>query len=89
MTQLSSIDNNKVKNTKTGKAEKKEKEGQMLWAYPPTRRQMAATAAGVAVGVTMIAVGAYLSFANIAPQQARTKARSDFVKQRLRKFLDD
>ncbi|XP_057536126.1 uncharacterized protein LOC130814122 [Amaranthus tricolor] len=61
----------------------------MLWAYPPTRRQLVATAVGVSIGVTMISVGAYLSFANIAPQQARAKARSDFLKQRLRKFLDD
>ncbi|XP_010683633.2 uncharacterized protein LOC104898278 [Beta vulgaris subsp. vulgaris] len=61
----------------------------MLWAYPPTRRQMVVTAVGMGIGVTMIAVGAYLSFANVAPQQARAKARSDFVRQRLRKFLDD
>ncbi|KMT06698.1 hypothetical protein BVRB_7g158610 [Beta vulgaris subsp. vulgaris] len=61
----------------------------MLWAYPPTRRQMVATAVGMGIGVTMIVVGAYLSFANVAPQQARAKARSDFVRQRLRKFLDD
>ncbi|KNA20227.1 hypothetical protein SOVF_053780 [Spinacia oleracea] len=61
----------------------------MLWAYPPTRRQMAATAVGVGFGLTLIAVGAYFSFANIDRQQARTKARSDYVKQRLRKFLDD
>lgn len=50
---------------------------------------MVATAVGMGIGVTMIAVGAYLSFANVAPQQARAKARSDFVRQRLRKFLDD
>ncbi|KAL2900104.1 Inactive sesquithujene synthase [Bienertia sinuspersici] len=61
----------------------------MLWAYPPTKRQLAATAAGVGIGVTMIAIGAYLSYVNIAPQQARAKARSDFLRQRLRKFLDD
>ncbi|XP_074310231.1 uncharacterized protein LOC141646025 [Silene latifolia] len=61
----------------------------MFWAYPPTRRQLLGTAIGVAAGVALMSAGAYLSFANIEPQQARAKARNDFIKQRLRKYLDD
>jgi len=61
----------------------------MLWAYPPTPRQLAVTAAGAALGLALMSAGAYLSFVNIGPQQARTKARSDYIKQRLRKMLDD
>ncbi|CAK9159871.1 unnamed protein product, partial [Ilex paraguariensis] len=61
----------------------------VLWAYPPTPKQLAVTVGFVIAGVTCFAVGAHLSFANIAPQQARTKARDDFVKDRLRKLLDD
>ncbi|XP_048138993.1 uncharacterized protein LOC125316053 [Rhodamnia argentea] len=60
-----------------------------MWAYPPTRKQLAVTIGVFAAGTALIAVGIHLSFANVAPQQARTKARSDFVKSRLRKYLDD
>ncbi|XP_018720166.1 uncharacterized protein LOC104426057 [Eucalyptus grandis] len=60
-----------------------------MWAYPPTRRQLAATIGVFAAGATLIAVGVHLSFANVASQQARAKARSEFVRSRLRKFLDD
>ncbi|XP_038686552.1 uncharacterized protein LOC119986068 isoform X2 [Tripterygium wilfordii] len=61
----------------------------VLWAYPPTRKQLAITIGFLITGASLFSAGAYLSFANIAPQQARTKARSDFVKDRLRKMLDD
>ncbi|XP_031380865.1 uncharacterized protein LOC116195695 [Punica granatum] len=61
----------------------------VFFSYPPTRKQLAVTVGVFATGVSLIAVGIHLSFANIGPQQARTKARSDFVKARLRKFLDD
>ncbi|KAK9985893.1 hypothetical protein SO802_030844 [Lithocarpus litseifolius] len=40
-------------------------------------------------GASLLAAGIHLSYANVGPQQARAKARSDFVKQRLRKLLDD
>ena len=36
-------------------------------------------------GAALFAAGVYLSYVNITPQQARTKARNDFVKERLRK----
>jgi hypothetical protein len=42
-----------------------------------------------AAGVSLFVAGAYLSLANISPQQARVKARNDFVKDRIRKWLDD
>lgn len=55
----------------------------------PTRKQLALTLAGIATGTILMTAGAYLSLVNIAPQQARVKARSDYIKQRLRKMLDD
>ncbi|KAK9734301.1 hypothetical protein RND81_04G129800 [Saponaria officinalis] len=61
----------------------------MFWDYPPTRRQLVGTAVGVAVGVAFMTAGAYLSFANIEPQQARAKERTDYIRKRLRQLLDD
>ncbi|CAN6987691.1 unnamed protein product, partial [Brassica rapa subsp. trilocularis] len=37
-----------------------------------------------ASGAALFAAGIHLSYLNVAPQQARTKARNDFVKERLR-----
>lgn len=61
----------------------------VLWSYPPTRRQLALTAGVFVTSVSLFAVGAYLSLANIGPQQARAKARSELIKNKLRKMLDD
>ncbi|XP_065856983.1 uncharacterized protein [Euphorbia lathyris] len=61
----------------------------VLWAYPPTPKQLTVTISVMITGVSLIAYGAHLSMVNIAPQQARTKARSQFVRDRLRKMLDD
>lgn len=61
----------------------------VFWSYPPTRKQLIVTVCGLVTGATFFAVGAHLSFTNIAPQQQRTKARSDFVKARLKKLLED
>ena len=36
-------------------------------------------------GAALFAVGLHLSYVNVAPQQARIKARNDFVRERLRK----
>ena len=36
-------------------------------------------------GAAILSIGAHLSYVNVAPQQARTKARNDFVKESLRK----
>lgn len=60
-----------------------------MWPFPPTPKQLTLTICGLLTGVTLIAVGAHLSFANVAPQQARAQARKDFVKARLRKLLED
>lgn len=66
------------------------KEKRMVWwSYPPTRKQLAITIGLFMTGASLSAAGAYLSLVNIAPQQARAKARSDFLKHRLRKLLDD
>ncbi|CAA7399117.1 unnamed protein product [Spirodela intermedia] len=56
----------------------------MVW-FPPTGKQLAVTAGWFLTGLTLFGVGAHLSYVNIAPQQARTKARSDFVREYLRK----
>ena len=61
----------------------------VVWSYPPTARQLAVTAGVFVMGASLVGVGAYLSFANIAPQQARARARSEAIKKRLRKLLDD
>ena len=46
-----------------------------------TRRQLATTTDVFAAGASLIAAGIHLSYANVASQQARAKARSDFVKR--------
>ncbi|KAJ0027391.1 hypothetical protein Pint_36103 [Pistacia integerrima] len=61
----------------------------ILWSYPPTPKQLATTAVFFITGVSLFGAGAYLSLVNVAPQQARAKARKDFLKDRLRKLLDD
>nr|GLL46176.1 hypothetical protein DM860_003379 [Ipomoea trifida] len=61
----------------------------VMWSYPPTPKQLSLTLCGVAVGISFICAGAYLSYANIGPQQARAKARKDYLKARLRHLLQD
>ncbi|KAB2006851.1 hypothetical protein ERO13_D11G337600v2 [Gossypium hirsutum] len=61
----------------------------VLWSYPPTAKQLTVTIGFCLTGASFIAAGAYLSFVNIGPQQERVKARSQYVKDRLRKMLDD
>ncbi|KAI0500517.1 hypothetical protein KFK09_018731 [Dendrobium nobile] len=61
----------------------------MAWNYPATRKQVLTTGFFFVAGVVMMAIGGHLSFVNIAPQQARAKARRDFVVEYLkRKFPD-
>jgi hypothetical protein len=57
----------------------------MVLCFPSTPKKLAMTVACFASGAALFAVGVYLSYVNVAPQQARTKARNDFVKERLRK----
>ncbi|KAG6595167.1 hypothetical protein SDJN03_11720, partial [Cucurbita argyrosperma subsp. sororia] len=48
------------------------------WLNPLPRGQLGTSACYFVAGFSFFAVGAYLSYVNIGPQQARTKARSDF-----------
>ncbi|XP_015581683.1 uncharacterized protein LOC8283156 [Ricinus communis] len=61
----------------------------VLWSYPPTKNQLLVTVGLAIAGASLIAYGAHLSLVNVAPQQARAKARKDYIKDRLRKMLDD
>ncbi|KAJ8899119.1 hypothetical protein K2173_010530 [Erythroxylum novogranatense] len=61
----------------------------VLWSYPPTRKQLAATIVVFVSGASLATYGAYMSLLNIAPQQARAKSRSDYVKERFRKLIDN
>ncbi|CAF2150100.1 unnamed protein product, partial [Brassica rapa] len=56
----------------------------MSFCYPSSPRKLAMTVAFFASGAALFAAGIHLSYLNVAPQQARTKARNDFVKERLR-----
>ncbi|CAG7898642.1 unnamed protein product [Brassica rapa] len=56
----------------------------MSFCYPSSPRKLTMTVAFFASGAALFAVGMHLSYLNVAPQQARTKARNDFVKERLR-----
>ncbi|KAL6005364.1 hypothetical protein ACLOJK_005930 [Asimina triloba] len=57
----------------------------VFMCYPSTPRKVVMNLACFVTGVSLFAIGAHLSYANIAPQQARIKARSDFVKEHFRK----
>nr|QEE59959.1 hypothetical protein [Betula platyphylla] len=57
----------------------------MVLCFPSTPKKLAMTVACFVSGAALFAVGVHLSYVNIAPQQARTKARDDFVRERLRK----
>ncbi|CAK8571353.1 unnamed protein product [Lathyrus sativus] len=60
-----------------------------MWSYPPTLRQMAVTGGMFVVGASLFGAGAYLSYVNVAPQQARVKERSEAMRKYLRKRLGD
>ncbi|XP_073272427.1 uncharacterized protein [Primulina huaijiensis] len=57
----------------------------MVLCFPSTPKKLAATVAFFLAGGSLFAAGLHLSYVNVAPQQARIKARTDFVKERLRK----
>lgn len=57
----------------------------MVVCYPSTPKKLVMTFGCFLAGASLFAVGVHLSYINVAPQQARTKARNDFVKERLRK----
>lgn len=57
----------------------------MVFCFPSTPKKLAMTVGCFIAGAGLFVVGTYLSYVNVAPQQARIKARNDFVKERLRK----
>nr|XP_009787407.1 PREDICTED: uncharacterized protein LOC104235366 [Nicotiana sylvestris] len=57
----------------------------MVFCYPSSPAKFGATMACFVGGGALFAFGVHYSYKYIAPQQARTKARNDFVKDRLRK----
>ncbi|XP_027366108.1 uncharacterized protein LOC113872615 [Abrus precatorius] len=61
----------------------------VVWSYQPTAGQLAVTAGVFAIGVSLFSIGAHLSFVNAAPQQARTKARSEALRNHFKKLFQD
>ncbi|KAF7831317.1 putative CC-NBS resistance protein [Senna tora] len=57
----------------------------MVLCFPSTPKKLAMSIACFLSGASILAVGVHLSYVNVAPQQARTKARNDFVKEALKK----
>ncbi|TKY46975.1 hypothetical protein E2542_SST29026 [Spatholobus suberectus] len=55
----------------------------MVVCFPSTAKKLAMTIACFLSGAALFAVGLHLSHVNVAPQQARTKARSDLVMEVL------
>ncbi|OAY75172.1 hypothetical protein ACMD2_06415 [Ananas comosus] len=55
------------------------------WHFPPTPKQLTASAVIFLAGVGLVAVGSHLSFANAAPQRARAAARRRVLDDLLRK----
>lgn len=53
--------------------------------YPSTPKKLASTVTLFLAGASLFGYGLHLWHANIAPQQARIRARNDFVRDRLRK----
>ncbi|KAI8557524.1 hypothetical protein RHMOL_Rhmol04G0017300 [Rhododendron molle] len=57
----------------------------MVSCFPSTPKKLAMTIACFLGGASLFGVGLHLSYVHVAPQQARIKARNDFVRERLRK----
>ncbi|MBA0625444.1 hypothetical protein Godav_010640, partial [Gossypium davidsonii] len=53
----------------------------MVFCFPSTPKKLAMTVGCFIAGAGLFVVGTYLSYVNVAPQQARIKARNDFVKE--------
>ncbi|KAF6169273.1 hypothetical protein GIB67_013703 [Kingdonia uniflora] len=60
----------------------------MASPFSSSRYSFAITIGCFITGSSLFGIGAYLSFVNIAPQQARAKARTDYIKQLLQNKLD-
>lgn len=57
----------------------------MSMCFPSTPKKAATTIGCFLFGAALFAFGLHFSYVNVAPQQARIKARNDFVRERLRK----
>ncbi|KAK1272982.1 hypothetical protein QJS04_geneDACA019189 [Acorus gramineus] len=57
----------------------------MLRPFPATPRDLVWSACMFVTGLAFFSIGAHLSYVNVAPQQARTKARSDMVSEYIRR----
>lgn len=57
----------------------------MVVCFEATPKKIAATAALFLAGSSLFGYGLYLSHVNVAPQQARLRARNEFIRERLRK----
>ena len=57
----------------------------MVLCYPSTPKKLAMTVGCFVAGAAIFAAGLHISYINVAPQQARIKARNDFVMEQLKK----
>ncbi|KAJ8618070.1 hypothetical protein MRB53_014256 [Persea americana] len=57
----------------------------MAFCHPLTPKNMTKTALLFLTGLTMFVVGAHYSYVHVERQQARTKARSDLLREHLLK----
>ncbi|KAL8462356.1 hypothetical protein ACS0TY_032607 [Phlomoides rotata] len=57
----------------------------MVVCFEATPKKIAALAALFVAGGSLFGFGLHMAYVNVAPQQARIKARNDFVRERLRK----
>jgi len=57
----------------------------MVLCFPSTPKKLAMTIACFLSGAAILAVGVHFSYVNVAPQQARIKARHKFVMETLKK----
>ncbi|KAK9673780.1 hypothetical protein RND81_12G189000 [Saponaria officinalis] len=57
----------------------------MFMCYPSSPKKLAMTVGCFLFGVSLFAIGGHYAYKNIAPQQARTRARDQFVKDFLAK----
>ncbi|KAB2614186.1 hypothetical protein D8674_040390 [Pyrus ussuriensis x Pyrus communis] len=56
----------------------------MVVCFPSTPKRLAMTVGCFVSAAALFGFGAHLSYVNVAPQQARTKARNEFVRERLK-----
>ncbi|CAI0625914.1 unnamed protein product, partial [Linum tenue] len=56
----------------------------MVTCFPSSPKKLGMTAALFSAAAAIMGYAAHLSYVNVAPQQARTRARDEFVKERMR-----